>query len=195
MRRSPEMLPPVEVLWKVLRYEPSTGLLYWRARTPDMFNARTPALRRQLCTNWNAVHADRPALNAESGNGYRAGTLFGLKVGAHQVCWAMIHGRWPTGDVDHQDGDGLNNRPRNIRAVDHGENMKNARRPRHNRSGVIGVSWDRNRQKWQAGIQHRGKTIGLGRFDTFDAACSARARAEKRFGFHPNHGRAAPCAS
>lgn len=194
MRRDPANLPTMQDLWKVLRYEPSTGLLYWRARTPDMFKAQSERLRAAHCVNWNAMFAERPALNSPSGNGYSSGALFCISLSAHVVCWAMVHGRWPDGEIDHQNGNGRDNRPRNLRNVTHAENVKNAKLPRHNRSGVIGVSWDRGRGVWQAGIQHRGKKIALGRFPSFDAACAARRDAERRYGFHPNHGRVA-CAS
>jgi hypothetical protein len=35
-----------------------------------------------------------------------------------------------------------------------------------------------------------GKYLHLGYFDRFDDAVSARKSAEKKLGYHPNHGRA-----
>lgn len=42
-----------ETLRKLLRYEPDTGKLFWRKRTPDMFSGgyRSP---EGNCSAWNA---------------------------------------------------------------------------------------------------------------------------------------------
>ena len=40
-------------------------------------------------------------------------------------------------------------------------------------------------------IKVNRKDIYLGRFDKFEDAVAARKKAERKHGFHPNHGRAA----
>lgn len=42
--------------------------------------------------------------------------------------------------------------------------------------------------RWLADIGVGGKTIYIGLFSTFEAALATRQKAERRFGFHPNHG-------
>nr|WP_325051681.1 AP2 domain-containing protein [Sinorhizobium meliloti] len=71
-------------------------------------------------------------------------------------------------------------------------NMRNAKKPVTNTSGVPGVNWDKGRGKWlvRIGVGER-KTRNLGRFDSFDAAIAARKSAERHHGYHENHGRAA----
>lgn len=56
-------------------------------------------------------------------------------------------------------------------------------------SGVAGVTWDDERDCWQAWISANGKQHFLGRFLNKDAAIAARKTAEEEYGFHPNHGR------
>lgn len=48
-----------------------------------------------------------------------------------------------------------------------------------NKSGVVGVNWDKSRGKWQASLRFKGHKYNLGRFDSFDDAVDARKAAEK----------------
>lgn len=80
------------------------------------------------------------------------------------------------------------NRIENLRLVSGKENMKNKSMQKNNISGVTGVSWNKNRMKWQAQISVNGKIIYLGIFSDFNAAVSARKVAENRYEFHRNHG-------
>lgn len=48
-----------------------------------------------------------------------------------------------------------------------------------NKSGVVGVNWDKSRNKWQAGIRFKGHRYNLGRFDDFETACKVRKEAEE----------------
>jgi hypothetical protein len=68
--------------------------------------------------------------------------------------------------------------------------MKNSKLPLHNKSGVIGVHWNKNHKYWCAQIMVDRKTIHLGSFKDINDAIKARKNAEKLYGFHENHGRA-----
>lgn len=48
-----------------------------------------------------------------------------------------------------------------------------------NKSGVVGVNWDKSRNKWQASIRFQGHKYNLGRFDNFADAVEIRRQAEK----------------
>lgn len=50
-----------------------------------------------------------------------------------------------------------------------------------NTSGVVGVSWDKSRDKWFAEIIVQGKRHFLGRFDTLEDAKVARDEAKKKY--------------
>jgi hypothetical protein len=99
----------------------------------------------------------------------------------------MVYGDEPQ-DIDHINGNRRDNRIANLRAVDRRENMRNARLRSNNTSGIVGVTFSRDRKKWVAQIND-GKVRSLGRFDKFEDAVEARKAAERRAGFHPNHGR------
>jgi len=85
-------------------------------------------------------------------------------------------------EVDHRDGDGLNNRRRgeqgNLRIATHSQNQRNTRIRNDNTSGSKGVSWDSARSKWRAYLKVEGREHHLGRFDRKEdaEACVQSAR-------------------
>ncbi len=181
-------LPTPDELRQLLRYEPETGKLFWKDRTPDMF--RDGAHRAAwVCKRWNTKYAGREAFTTDNCNGYKIGGIENKSYLAHRVIWAMTSGKWPEADIDHINGDRRDNRLINLREVSRSENLRNMRRLDTNTSGRTGVYRDRAREKWMAYIQNDGKLVNLGRFDAFEDAVKAREQAEMRFGYHPNHGR------
>lgn len=49
-----------------------------------------------------------------------------------------------------------------------------------NKSGVVGVNWDKSRGKWQASIRFKSHKYNLGRFDNIQDAIDARKKAEEQ---------------
>jgi hypothetical protein len=124
-----------------------------------------------------------------SRDGYRRVCVYGTRYEAHRLIWLIVHGHWPKHQIDHIDGNPLNNRIENLRDVPHSENCRNQRLHAHNTSGHAGVSWETGKRRWTAQIISRGKTIHLGSFHDKNEAIAARQLAEQQHGFHPNHGR------
>lgn len=86
-------------------------------------------------------------------------------------------------DVDHINGDPLDNRRANLRICSHKENSRNTKLSKNNSSGVNGVRWNSDKRKWVARIKHNYKTIFLGYFDDLESAASCRyAAATTLFG-------------
>ena len=84
-------------------------------------------------------------------------------------------------EVDHINGDGLDNRRCNLRLVTKQQNRWNQATSKKGTSKYKGVSWDTTRDKWQAGITINGKRFALERFDNEVEAAKAydkRARIE-----------------
>jgi hypothetical protein len=98
----------------------------------------------------------------------------------------------PEHGIDHEDGNGLNNRWENLRDVTRLENMRNRRKYKNNTSGVVGVVWNKARGKWQVQIKVKGTLIFLGYFVNKDDAIKARKKADIKYGFHKNHGEDRP---
>lgn len=82
--------------------------------------------------------------------------------------------------IDHIDGDGLNNRRENMRIVTHQQNQQNTRISCKNTSGVKGVCWDIGKNKWRAKISIGGKQKYLGLFTCIQAAAAAYAAASEK---------------
>ena len=83
-------------------------------------------------------------------------------------------------EVDHKDGNRLNNQRSNLRFATSSQNKMN-RGPRiDNTSGYKGVSWHKQRKKWTARIMANDKYISLGLFNNIlDAAKSYNLAAKK----------------
>lgn len=85
--------------------------------------------------------------------------------------------------VDHEDGNGLNNRKKNLRPATPFQNQQNCGIRRDNKSGFKGVSWHKAANAWVATITVNGKRKHLGVFPTAEAAHSAYlAVATEEFG-------------
>lgn len=70
----------------------------------------------------------------------------------------------PSQEIDHKNGNGLDNRRSNLRIVTRRQNQQN-QRPQRNASSIYkGVSWDKSTGKWIAIIKADGKQYNLGRF-------------------------------
>lgn len=125
---------------------------------------------------------------SDSGKQYRRVRLdTGLKY-VHVLIWRIVTGSWPEGQVDHEDGNGLNNRWLNLRQVPPAINSQNLKRYSNNTSGVPGVHWRQRESRWVARIRVGKVDVWLGRYHTKPEAVVARKQAELDYGFHPNHG-------
>ena len=101
----------------------------------------------------------------------------------------MCFGYWPNNEIDHIDGDRLNNRIDNLRDVKKSINMKNKAVYSKNKSGISGVSFRKERNKWEVKISNNGKETYLGYYDNFADAILIRKQAELECDYHNNHGR------
>ena len=182
-------LPPPELLRQLLRYDPATGVLVWLPRSPELFEdgAFSATQRARV---FNGKNAGKEAFTAPS-HGYRVGRIFDVMHPAHRVIWAMQTGQWPTGDIDHIDGDRSNNRWGNLRDVPHAVNNQNMKRAINNTSGCTGVSWCKRSGHWETYIGDGKNRERLGCFANLEDAVFARKSAERIRGYHPNHDRAA----
>lgn len=156
----------------VLIYQAETGRLMWRC---DLGRNKTAG-------------REAGAVRVAKHTFYRCLSLHKKDYLAHRVVWLLSTGTWPANDIDHIDGDGLNNRFTNLRDVVDSENCKNARQRRDNTSGITGVHWNKRTLKWHAAIGVDGKSRHIGVFDKIEDAAAARKAANEQFGFSERHG-------
>lgn len=108
---------------------------------------------------------------------------------AHRLVWLYMYGKFPDRPLDHVNHTRHDNRTCNLREVSNKENCKNMSLSKRNKSGVCGVIWDKNREKWSSSIRVNYKLITLGRFSDINQAIKAREEAEILYNFHANHGK------
>lgn len=78
-------------------------------------------------------------------------------------------------EVDHKDGNGLNNQRYNLRVTNRFGNSQNRRTPKNNSSGVKGVYKIPN-GKYQTSIKANGVAVYIGTFSTIEEAQEAHQK-------------------
>ena len=107
---------------------------------------------------------------------------------AHRLAWLYVYGLSPNNEIDHRDHNRSNNKIKNLRDATRVKNSQNASLQKGTVSGVLGVAWCKQREKWIAQIKINYKTINLGGFKLKADAIKARKEANTKYGFHANHG-------
>ncbi len=115
-------------------------------------------------------------------NGYILITINRKKYLAHRLAWFMEYREFPNGQIDHINGNRIDNRISNLRVVTTSENQQNLRSPR-GKNPYLGVSAIKGTLLWQAHIQVNGMQKNLGRFKTPEDARDAYINAKKTW--HP----------
>lgn len=95
----------------------------------------------------------------------------------------------PSGmQVDHINGNGLDNRRENLRVVTPAQQHQSFQSKRKYATSTFrGVCYSARLKKWQATLQHAGETFNLGFFDTEVAAArSYNAKATELWGAYAN---------
>lgn len=158
---APERIVTAERVRELFDYVPETGLLTWLVSTND---------------------SDRIGDVAGSYSGrYMQVQIYGQLYLAHRLAWLWMTGRWPDPEIDHRDGDPLNNRWSNLREATRSQNTANT--CSRGRSGVKGVYWREAHHKWYAAISVHGKRYCLGHFNNlWDARVAYIIAATRVFG-------------
>lgn len=110
---------------------------------------------------------------SNNGNGYIRNSRKNIYI--HQAIMGTEDGL----EIDHKDRNPLNNRRNNLRQVTHRSNIYNNPKQTNNTSGIVGVSWRKDRNRWRAHIKVNQKYKNLGHFINFDDAVEARRKAEE----------------
>lgn len=154
--------PALLMLQKALKYENDTGRFVWITGSRNRFRK---------------VGGEAGTINRW---GYRAISFGGKYLMAHRLAWLYTNGEWPINEIDHINGDRLDNRIENLRDVSRSINAQNIRSARcDSESKALGVSWSKCKRKWIASIVTNGKQKYLGSFAAMEDASEAYLAAKR----------------
>jgi hypothetical protein len=151
-----------EYLRSVLHYDQETGIFTWKVSTAFAIKVGSVA----------------------GGPGHRGYLYIGIRkrlYAAHRLAWMYVHGAWPKGQIDHINRSSADNRITNLRDVSVKQNGHNRRTNSDNTSGHTGVTWRKQKSKWNAYIKHNYKRVNLGYFENLEDAVAARKAGELKY--------------
>jgi len=160
-----------EFLLERVLYVPETGEFFLR---PNVGRPTRGKIRTEL--------SSFGCKKCYNGKMYVQICLLDKQMLGHRVAFFYMTGRWPEEEIDHIDGDGLNNRFSNLRECSRLENCRNVRYRSEKPEEMIGVF--RSKKTWLA-------VAGESRVycKTKEEAITARKRLLVENGFHDNHGK------
>jgi hypothetical protein len=158
-----------------LSYNELTGDLTWIKSTGNGCNRKPGTIANSV----GSGRANKKYINIKfRKHSYRA----------HRIAWFIKTGEQPE-EIDHRDGDGLNNKWYNLRNCTMLNNKQNYPKPVTNTSGYKGVSWNKKSNKWTATITANTTRINLGYFDNPELAHEAYCEAANKYhGEFANYG-------
>jgi hypothetical protein len=152
-----------EDIEKFLSYDKEHGKLYWKSKTSS---------------------ASRIKIGNEAGyirnykkNSYKIIVINGIALFSHRIIWLLETGEWPKDQIDHRDGNGLNNKIENLKSCTNSENCKNQRKRSNNTTGTPNVYYHKGSQNFRVSLRFNGKLNHLGSFDTIEEAIDFRNKA------------------
>ncbi len=147
-----------EYLSECFSYDKKTGFLHWKVRPVGHFK------NERAMNAINSKMAGRLAQSSLNGR-YHLVAVNSKFYLCHRIVWFLHHGAWPDEDIDHINGNKVDNRIENLRPVSRSQNMSNVGMQKNNKSGFIGVFWETRAGKWKAVVAKNKKNISLGLFE------------------------------
>ena len=137
-------LPPLERLREVFEVK-EDGRLLWKKKPSSRANHVYPGREAKTKDVW----------------GYYSVMLDGKTYRVHRIIWFMIYEVDPGPyEIDHINGNPIDNRVSNLRLCSGFQNSLNKKRPANNTSGIKGVSYDKYRKNKKWRVLFCGKLYG-----------------------------------
>ena len=161
-------LPDLNYIKSILDYNPDSGVFTWKVRRQGIKIGQSAGTlwidKRNPDSKYYQIAINRK--------------LYRL----HRLAYFYVSSIDPMeNQIDHADGDTLNNKFENLRLATHADNKKNQKKYKNNTSGFKGVNWDKKTKKWRARITVNNKKISLGYYNNKFYAALVYARAAKHY--------------
>jgi len=115
-------------------------------------------------------------LSSLTDKGYLKSSVDGKSYRVHRLVFLYHHGYMPI-QVDHIDGNRINNKIENLRDATSSQNNQN--RKTTSSSGIKGVVWHKQSKKWVASICVNRKSVHLGSFLSIEEAALVANKARQ----------------
>lgn len=99
----------------------------------------------------------------------------------YRLIWLYHYGTWPLRQIDHINGNSLDDKIENLREATQTQNNQNLHKAKcHNQAGYLGVQHRKDINKYTARIAINGKASYLGAFHTPEEAHAAYCAAKRK---------------
>ncbi len=166
-----------------------TDKILTQARLKELlhYNSDTGVFTRKTTIQYNAEKG--MVVGSICPGGYLQVSLQGVVYTLHRLAFLYCGGAFPEQQVDHKNHDRADNRWCNLRESTNKQNSRNMSLSVLNTSGYTGVHWTASLGKWIAYIKVDGIRRHLGCYVDIIDAVDARQAANRKYGFHANHGK------
>ena len=144
--------------------------LRWASKRP-LFHFKNQADYKR----WSSKNSNKPA-GSISSNGYYYSKFNKKAYRNSRIIFAIYNNTIDFQDkqVDHIDGNVLNNSPQNLRLVTASQNQFNRKKQKNNSTGYKNISFSKKLNKYRCAMQIDGKDIYIGLFNTIEEAIKTR---------------------
>lgn len=158
-----KLLPSRKYLNECFSYNKDTGLLFWKNRPREHFNADNSHKK------FNNVMAGNVAGHVWVGshNTYWVVKISGARYYCHRIIWKLVNDEEPN-EIDHKNINSLDNSFLNLRNITPAQNRLNLKARKDNKSGTKGVYKSGN--KWCVQIRRHGKLKNFGSYESIEEA-------------------------
>lgn len=147
----------LEKIMSALNYNPDTGVFTWAESRGSQSKGSVAGTINQ--------------------DGYLSIQVFGKGYLAHRLAWLFVHKELPAQEMDHINRVRTHNAISNLRLVTRSQNTSNSSVRVDSESGVKGIRYRKDINKYQCRLTVDGKRVCVGSFATMEEAINARQEA------------------
>jgi hypothetical protein len=145
---------------ELLNYDKESGKLYWKSKS-------SPYSRI-------IVGEEAGCIRHYKTNSYRIVVLKNTPYFVHRIIWLLVHKKWPDDQIDHIDGNSLNNKIQNLKSASNQENCRNQRKRLNNTTGHPNIYWHTGKKKYSVSLRFNGKLNHIKDYQTLEEAIIGR---------------------